>query len=479
MTPWPETEVVVTGLKGGVGALLARDALLRGAKKVWLHHPSSKKTEIDADDLEVSCGILRDTDVGEGDVASAFARRLRAYGIVEALGHGALDVDAIPPRAVVFACDAGDGHLLSTVAGLGEEARKSGKRFVFARARGLVGTVFVDSGTTGSETLYRALRPKSGGGSEKEKAGGTTSETSETTRRAETLHAAFLSSNPETKWLLEKKPRRGDAAPLAGRLRGAEATGLSPGAFASRVAELAIEAIEASGTRVNETQWTHRDALDLLDPSVADWSDDKSCVFQTRGAGGYEPIPDGSAESTEKPSARTSIEDAESETETVTDIERFRVSAALIGEACQRRLGRARVLLLGAGTPGGGAALVSLLAAGVGRVDIFDDPAAVVEDFDAHPILRVADPGDLACASAAATCARVAAAAFPGARAACLTSEPEARIDGEAFSFSCVVDSRGRRDETDGFASPSAIVATGASAALEVIRRAASIGVGE
>ena len=34
MTPWPETEVVVTGLKGGVGALLARDALLRGAKKV-------------------------------------------------------------------------------------------------------------------------------------------------------------------------------------------------------------------------------------------------------------------------------------------------------------------------------------------------------------------------------------------------------------------------------------------------------------
>jgi hypothetical protein len=254
---------------------------------------------------------------------------------------------------------------------------------------------------------------------------------------------------------------------------------LSPGAFASRVAELAIEAIEASGTRVNETQWTHRDALDLLDPSVADWSDDKSCVFQTRGAGGYEPIPDGSAESTEKPSARTSIEDAESETETVTDIERFRVSAALIGEACQRRLGRARVLLLGVSTPGGGAALVSLLAAGVGRVDIFDDPAAVVEDFDAHPILRVADPGDLACASAAATCARVAAAAFPGARAACLTSEPEARIDGEAFSFSCVVDSRGRRDETDGFASPSAIVATGASAALEVIRRAASIGVGE
>lgn len=170
MIPWPETEVVVTGLKGGVGALLARDALLRGAKKVWLHHPSSEKTEIDADDLEVSCGILRDTDVGEGDVASAFARRLRAYGIVEALGHGALDVDAIPPRAVVFACDAGDGQLLSTVAGLGEEARKSGKRFVFARARGLVGTVFVDSGTTGSETLYRALRPKSGGGSEKEKA---------------------------------------------------------------------------------------------------------------------------------------------------------------------------------------------------------------------------------------------------------------------------------------------------------------------
>ena len=88
MIPWPETEVVVTGLKGGVGALLARDALLRGAKKVWLHHPSSEKTEIDADDLEVSCGILRDTDVGEGDVASAFARRLRAYWIVEALGHG-------------------------------------------------------------------------------------------------------------------------------------------------------------------------------------------------------------------------------------------------------------------------------------------------------------------------------------------------------------------------------------------------------
>jgi hypothetical protein len=221
MTPWPETEVVVTGLKGGVGALLARDALLRGAKKVWLHHPSSKKTEIDADDLEVSCGILRDTDVGEGDVASAFARRLRAYGIVEALGHGALDVDAIPPRAVVFACDAGDGHLLSTVAGLGEEARKSGKRFVFARARGLVGTVFVDSGTTGSETLYRALRPKSGGGSEKEKAGGTTSETSETTRRAETLHAAFLSSNPETKWLLEKS-------------RGAETPRRSRDAFAAR-----------------------------------------------------------------------------------------------------------------------------------------------------------------------------------------------------------------------------------------------------
>ena len=125
--------------------------------------------------------------------------------------------------------------------------------------------------------------------------------------------------------MLEKKPRRGDAAPLAGRLRGAEATGLSPGAFASRVAELAIEAIEASGTRVKETQWTHRDALDLLDPSVDDWSDDKSCVVRTRGAGGYEPIPDGSAESTEKPSARTSIEDAESETATVTDIERFRV----------------------------------------------------------------------------------------------------------------------------------------------------------
>ena len=74
MTPWSETEVVVTGLKGGVGALLARDALLRGAKKVWLHHPSSKKTEIDAGDLEVSCGILRASDVGESDVASAFAR---------------------------------------------------------------------------------------------------------------------------------------------------------------------------------------------------------------------------------------------------------------------------------------------------------------------------------------------------------------------------------------------------------------------
>lgn len=472
MTPWSETEVVVTGLKGGVGALLARDVLLRGAKKVWLHHPSSKKTEIDALDLEVSCGILRASDVGESDVASAFARRLRAYGIVEALGHGSLDVDAIPPRAVVFACDAGDGRLLSTVAGLGEEARKSGKRFVFARARGLVGTVFVDSGTTGSETLYRALRffPR-GGGSEKKKAGGAPSETSETTR-AETLHAAFLSSNPETRWLLEKKPRRGDPAPLAA-LRGAEATGASPGAFASRVAELAIEALEARGTRENEneneTQWTHWDALDLLDPSVADWSDDAGAA-RTRAAGGYEPIPDGSADSTEKPS------DAERDTKTETDIERFRVSAASIGEACQRRLGRARVLLLGAETPGGGAALVSILAAGVGRVDIFDDPAAVVEDIDAHPVLRVADPGDLACASAAATCARVAAAAFPGARAACLASEPEARIDGEAFSFSCVVDARGRRDETDGFASPSAIVATGAAAALEVIRRAADRG---
>ena len=153
-----ERDVVVTGLRGGVGAALARDLLLLGAPRVWLHHPSATDA-VRATDVDASAGILRADDV-DAPLVGAVARRLRAYGDVDVLGPEPLDAGAtaLADAAAVCACD-GAGPL-ATSAGVGEAARRANRAFVLAQARDLVGAVFVDAGRDPWNTLYRALRPR-------------------------------------------------------------------------------------------------------------------------------------------------------------------------------------------------------------------------------------------------------------------------------------------------------------------------------
>ena len=139
-----ERDVVVTGLRGGVGAALARDLLLLGAPRVWLHHPSATDA-VRATDVDASAGILRADDV-DAPLVGAVARRLRAYGDVDVLGPEPLDAGAtaLADAAAVCACD-GAGPL-ATSAGVGEAARRANRAFVLAQALDLVGAVFVDAG---------------------------------------------------------------------------------------------------------------------------------------------------------------------------------------------------------------------------------------------------------------------------------------------------------------------------------------------
>jgi NAD(P)-dependent dehydrogenase (short-subunit alcohol dehydrogenase family) len=61
--PLVERRVVITGLSGGVGAALAKQLLLLGAK-VTLHHPDDEQT-VTGETLEVCGGLLRESDVGD------------------------------------------------------------------------------------------------------------------------------------------------------------------------------------------------------------------------------------------------------------------------------------------------------------------------------------------------------------------------------------------------------------------------------
>lgn len=450
MAPWSDTEVVVTGLQGGVGALLARDVLLRGAKKVWLHHPVIEDV-IDESHLETSCGLLRENDLGDG-VASAFARRLRGYGVVETLGHELLDVDTLPSKALVCACD-GAGPL-SASAGLGEACRRSGRGFAFVHSQGFTGTVFVDSGTPNSQTLYQALRPQS-----------TTENpvTAELTPRAAELHAAFLRSNPETRWLLAKNEKvfKNNFEALD---NGANATGPSPGPFAAHVCEIAVEAIARTigveGKCVENaepplSQWTHVDALDVLDPNF----NQNNSPLPKSVTSDYEPISSGAVEGTE--TKTTTAADADTE-----QIERP-TQLSLVGEDVQSKLTTGRVLLAGVETEGGGTALLSLCAAGVGEIVPVDDDSGTGDDPSTHPILRIA--GDLSCASPAVTCARVNATLFPDVLVETMRTDKDSSDE----KWLAQVDARASPSSFSFSDSPKVISSTGAAAAMEVLRIAA------
>ena len=472
MTPWSETEVVVTGLKGGVGALLARDALLRGAKKVWLHHPSSKKTEMNAGDLEVSCGILRASDVGESDVASAFARRLRAYGIVEALGHGALDVDAIPPRAVVFACDAGDGRLLSTVAGLGEEARKSGKRFVFARAREAwsepcssiperraprrcIGRcVFFHAAAEAKKKKRAARRPK------RPKPRAPRRFTPRSCRPIPKRAGCWKKTAARRSRAARRPSRRGGDGRVSRRVRVSRRRARDRGARGE------------GNARKRKRKRNAVDALGRAGPSGSE----RRRLVRRRGRGS---------------NARGG---------------RLRAHPGRVGGFDRKTVGRraryenrnrhraiprfGRVDRRGVPTPARTRARASARRGNAGRRSrarldsrrgrrsrrYLRRPGRRRRRYRRAPGSARRRSGGPGVRVRRGDVRARRGGGVPGRARACLASEPEARIDGEAFSFSCVVGARGRRDETDGFASPSAIVATGAAAALEVIRRAADRG---
>ena len=162
------------------------------------------------------------------------------------------------------------------VAGVGEAARRRPRRqlFLLAQARALVGTVFVDAGDDASETLYQSMRPQprkassapdTATAADADTAADTAAADVDTAadtaaaaadahqRRQEALHAGFLRSHPETRWLLT--PKRGESGAGDGGggeggsggggggeggagegLEGADAAGTAPAPFAALVA---------------------------------------------------------------------------------------------------------------------------------------------------------------------------------------------------------------------------------------------------
>lgn len=519
-----ERDVVVTGLRGGVGAALARDLLLLGAPRVWLHHPSATDA-VRATDVDASAGILRADDV-DAPLVGAVARRLRAYGDVDVLGPEPLDAGAtaLADAAAVCACD-GAGPL-ATSAGVGEAARRANRAFVLAQARDLVGAVFVDAGRDPWNTLYRALRPRTAAGNPANPPGVDPAEAAS--------HAAFLARHPETRWLLAPKVKNtsdGNGNAVANAARPSAEPGPAPAAFASRVAEVAANALAAAmraATRAGEAelsqsdggagsgsgssasplspprQWFHVDASDLaarpLDEPPA--GNPSSAL----GDGAYAPIPSGDAPEpvpraspSPSPSAASSSDDDASEDDA--SARGAATLAPLVGASAASRLRRLRVALIGAESPAGAAALVALAASGVGAsapgvLAVVDAGGGAEEAGSAvaaasaaattHPLLRVADPGEAELRGAAAAAASVAAEAFAPARVECVPAPPGGEreaVAALAAAYDVVVDARGAGgggdEEEEGgglYARAKNLVReTGAAAALETIRRAATV----
>ena len=288
------------------------------------------------------------------------------------------------------ACD-GAGPL-ATSAGVGEAARRANRAFVLAQARDLVGAVFVDAGRDPWNTLYRALRPRTAAANPANPPGVDPAEAAS--------HAAFLARHPETRWLLAPKVKTtsdGNGNAVAHAARPSAEPGPAPAAFASRVAEVAANALAAAmhaATRADEgelsqsdggagsgsgssasplsppRQWFHVDASDLaarpLDEPPAG---NRSSAL---GDGAYAPIPSGDApepvpRATEpSPSAASSSDDDASEDDAsargaafapLVGASRLRGPAtgvALIGAGPRgrRRARRARRLRGGASAPG-------------------------------------------------------------------------------------------------------------------------------
>lgn len=519
-----ERDVVVTGLRGGVGAALARDLLLLGAPRVWLHHPSATDA-VRATDVDASAGILRADDV-DAPLVGAVARRLRAYGDVDVLGPEPLDAGAtaLADAAAVCACD-GAGPL-ATSAGVGEAARRANRAFVLAQARDLVGAVFVDAGRDPWNTLYRALRPRTAAGNPANPPGVDPAEAAS--------HAAFLARHPETRWLLAPKVKNtsdGNGNAVANAARPSAEPGPAPAAFASRVAEVAANALAAAmraATRAGEAelsqsdggagsgsgssasplspprQWFHVDASDLaarpLDEPPA--GNPSSAL----GDGAYAPIPSGDAPEpvpraspSPSPSAASSSDDDASEDDA--SARGAATLAPLVGASAASRLRRLRVALIGAESPAGAAALVALAASGVGAsapgvLAVVDAGGGAEEAGSAvaaasaaattHPLLRVADPGEAELRGAAAAAASVAAEAFAPARVECVPAPPGGEreaVAALAAAYDVVVDARGAGGGGDGEEEGGGLYAraknlvreTGAAAALETIRRAATV----
>ncbi len=522
-----ERDVVVTGLRGGVGAALARELLLLGAPRVWLHHPSATDA-VRATDVDASAGILRADDV-DAPLVGAVARRLRAYGDVDVLGPEPLDAGAtaLADAAAVCACD-GAGPL-ATSAGVGEAARRANRAFVLAQARDLVGAVFVDAGRDPWNTLYRALRPRTAAANPANPPGVDPAEAAS--------HAAFLARHPETRWLLAPKVKNtsdGNGNAVANAARPSAEPGPAPAAFASRVAEVAANALAAAmhaATRADEAersqsdggagsgsgssasplsplspprQWFHVDASDLaarpLDEPPA------GNPGSALGDGAYAPIPSGDAPEpatraspSPSPSAASSSDDDASEDDA--SARGAATLAPLVGASAASRLRRLRVALIGAESPAGAAALVALAASGVGAsapgvLAVVDAGGGAEEAGSAvaaasaaaattHPLLRVADPGEAELRGAAAAAASVAAEAFAPARVECVPAPPGGEreaVAALAAAYDVVVDARGaggggdEEEEGGGFETraKNLVRETGAAAALETIRRAAA-----
>lgn len=485
---------LVTGLSGGVGPALARDLLLLGAAKVALHHPSLADV-VTPEDVECAGGLLQANDVGD-PIAAAVGRRLRAYGDVEVLGHEALEGDArdLAGATVVCACD-GAGPL-SALCSIGEGARRASRAFVLAQARGLVGTVFVDPGEEPHDTLYRALRPREDARPP--------SSAPPTSARHRQLHAAFLRAHPETRWLLA--PKDDDKARNArddhhhDALDGADADGLAPAPFAARVAEVAAaelaRALRPDASSAS-SRWIHVDALHLRasdqDAAVAAVAAAAAALRVTAGDSGYEPIPTGASEEADATDAGDESEpegrDAKATSPTLT---------SLVGAATRERLAGFRALVFGAETPGGGAAIAALVGAGVGVVDVAEGRSISSETSTteadaattaAHPLLRAVNHGDAERASIAASCAavaeRLALAAGTSRVAAVAVPDDEAERAAFVASYDVAVcawmseEARVATARTCEAAKTPLTTETGASAALEVIRIARSIEMGE
>ncbi len=138
---------------------------------------------------------------------------------------------------------------------------------------------------------------------------------------------------------------------------GATLTGHSPGPFAALVAEIACEGIGdmlrmgrvAPDDRPDEvddkktaSQWTHVDALDVLDSGAA-----ASAPVPKSETCWYEPIPCSGNEETSA--------SASGDNESGGRISRPTLRT-LIGHLVMSKLAKDKVLLAGVGTPGGGAA---------------------------------------------------------------------------------------------------------------------------